>query len=160
MEKTEKKLWIIGCASFVAGVATTLTVLSLWCCPPHYGHKPFHHFHPQAVEMTAHKGGDMAQIRHHHHRHHLDFAAHHPEPTSEMKAKFAERLGLTDEQKEKLEQMRQEDMAKMAPLFEQMKTLRQQMRDLRKTNRAHFESVLTDAQKEILQKMKAEHQKP
>lgn len=85
------------------------------------------------------------------------FGQERREPTEEMKARFAEKLGLTDEQKAQLEQYRAEDMAKIEPLFKQMEELRAQLRELRQAGRAHFESVLTDEQKEILQTMKAKH---
>lgn len=163
MENTKKKLWMACGISFAAGIAVTVTALSLCCCPMHLQHKNFEHHQPLKIEMMkeggqhVHHRGNIAKIGHHHRQHTHAFDELRPEPTPEMKAKFAERLGLTDEQKEKLEVMRKEDMAKMEPLFEQMKNLRQEMKDLRQVNRQHFESVLTDEQKVILQEMKKAH---
>lgn len=75
----------------------------------------------------------------------------HPERV--LKHRFAERLQLTDEQKAQIEQFRKEDMAQMEPLFKQMDDLRAKADKLREENKARFESVLTDEQKEILAAM-------
>ncbi len=75
----------------------------------------------------------------------------HPERA--LKHRFAERLQLTDEQKAQIEQFRKEDMAQMEPLFKQMDDLRAKADKLREENKARFESVLTDEQKEILAAM-------
>lgn len=75
----------------------------------------------------------------------------HPERA--LKHRFAERLQLTDEQKAQIEQFRKEDMAQMEPLFKQMDNLRAKADKLREENKARFESVLTDEQKEILAAM-------
>lgn len=76
------------------------------------------------------------------------------EPTAEMKARFAEKLKLTDEQKAALDKMRAEDMAKMEPLTAQIKQARSELRALRQNGRERFESLLTDEQKEILKNMR------
>ena len=60
---------------------------------------------------------------------------------------------MTDEQKAQIEQFRKEDMAQMEPLFKQMDDLRAKADKLREENKARFESVLTDEQKEILAAM-------
>lgn len=70
-----------------------------------------------------------------------------------LKHRFAEKLQLTDEQKAQIEQFRKEDMAQMEPLFKQMDDLRAKADKLREENKARFESVLTDEQKEILAAM-------
>ena len=75
----------------------------------------------------------------------------HPERA--LKHRFAEKLQLTDEQKAQIEQFRKEDMAQMEPLFKQMDDLRAKADKLREENKARFESVLTDEQKEILAAM-------
>lgn len=74
-------------------------------------------------------------------------------PNGALKHRFAERLQLTDEQKAQIEQFRKEDMAQMEPLFKQMDDLRAKADKLREENKARFESVLTDEQKEILAAM-------
>ena len=137
-------------------------MLAFSCCPNFYGHKGAAPHYPPRMEMMHHGhhhafNGDIdkAHVKEGF-KHHYGFDGRRPEPTPEMKAKFAEKLGLTDEQKTKLEQMRQEDMAKMEPLFKQMESLHEEMEKLRQDNRHHFESVLTDAQKEILQTMRKE----
>lgn len=155
MEKNEKKMVTTIAVSFVAGVAVTLGIFAFGCCPKHHGPRGQFMAPPAQVEM----GAPMA--KHHHGFHHgfkgKHFQGKHFEPTPEMKERFAKKLGLTDEQKEKLDEMRKADMAKMEPLFKEMENLHQQMKELRKVNREHFESVLTDAQKEILKEMKKEH---
>jgi len=150
MEKNEKKLVTTIAVSFVAGVVVTLGILTFGCCPKHHGPRGQFMAPPAQVEM----GAPMAK---HHHGFHHGFKGKHFEPTPEMKERFAQRLGLTDEQKQKLEEMRQADMAKMEPLFKQADELHQKIKELRKVNREHFESVLTDGQKEILKEMKKEH---
>lgn len=164
MKKNEKKLWVIGGISFVFGGVMTLIILSL-CGGSIYGtHKHFGSHHLAKMEMIHHNMDKMAFEPKQHgfdmrKKGKRSFAhkALRAEPTAEMKAKFAEKLGLTDEQKVKLEEMRKEDMAKMEPLFKQMESLRIEMKALRKSNREHFESVLTEEQKEILKKMKREY---
>ena len=154
MEKARKHLFIASGIAFAAGIAVTLTTFALTFCPerdyarwhkhwraeypvvataqPLPPHIRFDHRRPEDLRRPGHPG-------------------FHPRP--EMKERFARRLGLTDEQKAQIEQFRKEDMAKMAPLFEQMDELRKQADELRKENKARFESVLTPEQKEILQEI-------
>lgn len=154
MNKETKKIWWIVAGSYAAGMLVAFLMVCFCCCPGHnYKNHKVMPMTPQQQVMLQHQG------MHHHGRHHRgpDFRRQHHEPTAEMKARFAEKLGLTDEQKAQLEQYRNEDMAKMEPLMKQMDELRTQIRELRKAGRAHFESVLTDEQKEILQTMKKKH---
>ena len=161
MEKNEKKLVTTIAVSFVSGVVVTLGILAVGCCPSHHKAPKMMPHHPPFVEMNMPKAqfdkgvphGEKGAFKHHRH----GFKGKHFEPTPEMKERFAKKLGLTDEQKEKLDEMRKADMAKMEPLFKEMENLHQQMKELRKVNREHFESVLTDSQKEILKEMKKEH---
>lgn len=164
MEKNEKKLVTTIAVSFVAGVVVTLGILTFGCCPSHHKAPKMMPHHPPFIEMNMPKAhfdkGDMHGQKgdfKRHHRHHRGFKGKNFEPTPEMKERFAKKLGLTDEQKVKLDEMRKADMAKMEPLFKEMENLHQQMKELRKVNREHFESVLTDQQKEILKEMKKEH---
>lgn len=151
MEKNEKKLVTTIAVSFVAGVVVTLGILAVGCCPKHHGPRGHFMTNPVQMEMRA------PMAKHHHGFKGKHFRGKHFEPTAEMKERFAKKLGLTDEQKEKLDEMRKADMAKMEPLFKEMENLHQKMQELRKVNREHFESVLTDAQKDILKEMKKEH---
>lgn len=150
MEK--KTVWIALGSGLVAGLVAALIMCTV-CCNMPCKNKGMPVF-PARMEMMKHKM--------HHKGPHMGF--HHKkgfhkfkEPTPEMKERFAQKLGLSDEQKATLEQYRKEDMAKMKPLFEEMEKVKGKIEELRKANRARFESVLTDEQKEILQKMKAEH---
>jgi len=138
----KKNFWIAVGGGFVAGIGTALLVCSFCCAPrPHMMHNPM----PKNIEMMQHHRPFMHGGFHH--KNHHQFG-------EKMKAHFAKKLGLTDEQKQQLDKFRDEDMAKMKPLFEQMDSLRKQMDEMREINRAHFESVLTDEQKEILKTMK------
>ena len=70
---------------------------------------------------------------------------------------FAQKLGLTDEQKEKAKELRQEGRKKMEPLMKQKKELHEKMEKLRKENMEEFEKILTDEQKEKLKEIKKQH---
>ena len=70
---------------------------------------------------------------------------------------FAEKLGLSKEQKEKAKELRQEGRKKMEPLMKQKKELHEKMERLRKENMEQFEKILTDEQKAKLKEMKKEH---
>ena len=154
MEKARKHLFIASGIAFAAGVAVTLTTFALTFCPERdYArwHKHWRAEHPVVATVQPlpphmrfdhRRPGDLRRPGH---------PGFHPRP--EMKERFVKRLGLTDEQKAQIEQFRKEDMAKMAPLFEQMDELRKQADELRKENKARFESVLTPEQKEILQEI-------
>lgn len=153
----EKKafIWTL-LGGFVAGLVTMFVVCSLFA--PQHRLSTF--FTPErGYSSVANLGQHRLDMQHRPH-HTGKFSQHrrHFEPTPEMKARFAEKLGLSDEQKQQLDQFREEDMAKMKPLFEQMEALRTQISALRQQGRQHFESVLTDEQKVILQKMKKHRQ--
>ena len=146
MEK--KNFWIAVGGGFIAGVGTALIVSTL-CCAQAPKNTSMAEAMPQKIEMMK----KAHHMKGHHARH---FMGRHAMPTPEMREHFAKKLGLTDEQKAQLDKFRDEDMAKMKPLFDEMDTLHAKMEELRKVNRAHFESVLTDEQKEILKNMKKE----
>ncbi len=173
----KKNFWIAVIGGFAAGIGACLLVCSLCCGPAKYGD---FRANPPEVKMMHHHKGHFAHNGMHHKHHgfgrhgkmmredmpkpHFDrerssLKKNHFEPTPEMREHFAKKLGLTDEQKEKLEQFRQEDMAKMEPLINEMKELGAKMDQLREENKAHFESVLTNEQKEILQQMRHKRRK-
>jgi len=152
MEK--KNFWIAVGGGFIAGVGTALIVSTL-CCAQAPKNTSMAEAMPQKIEMMK----KAHHMKGHHARHFMKdghFKGPHHMPTPEMREHFAKKLGLTDEQKAQLDKFRDEDMAKMKPLFDEMDTLHAKMEELRKVNRAHFESVLTDEQKEILKNMKKE----
>lgn len=103
---------------------------------------------------VADKVGQTMINEHGHGRHH--FRGPNGETPQQMKEKFAQKLGLTAEQKEKIEKMREEDKAKMEPLMKKMSELREEMHKIRQESRNRFESVLTDEQKAKLKDMRSE----
>ena len=70
---------------------------------------------------------------------------------------FAQKLGLSEEQKQKAEDLRKEGRKKMEPLMKQKRELHEKMEKLRKENMEEFEKILTDEQKTKLKEMKKEH---
>lgn len=68
--------------------------------------------------------------------------------------KLAEKLKLSEEQKEKADEIRRDGRKKMKPLMEQKKELHEKMDKLRKENMQEFEKILTDEQKEEFKKMR------
>ena len=166
MEKGRKNMLIAAGAAFAGGVAVTLTVLALAFCPAkRHGmwHGGWHRDMPRAemrLPTRHHPEGRFDGERHREWKHRADLGdaprrfghqGFHPERA--LKHLFAEKLQLTDEQKAQIEQFRKEDMAQMEPLFKQMDDLRAKADKLREENKARFESVLTDEQKEILAAM-------
>ena len=166
MEKGRKNMLIAAGAAFAGGVAVTLTVLALAFCPAkRHGmwHGGWHRDMPRAemrLPTRHHPEGRFDGERHREWKHRADrgdaprrfgHPGFHPERA--LKHRFAEKLQLTDEQKAQIEQFRKEDMAQMEPLFKQMDDLRAKADKLREENKARFESVLTDEQKEILAAM-------
>jgi TolA-binding protein len=153
MEK--KTVWIALGSGLVAGlVAATIVCTACYNMP---SQNETMQVFPSRMEIMKHK-----MHKHHGPRammHHKKWGHPFKEPTPEMKERFAKKLGLSDEQKATLEKYRKEDMAKMKPLFDEMDRIKGELDDLRQANRARFESVLTDEQKEILQQMKAKHHK-
>lgn len=154
MNKETKNICLVAIGSCLAGVIVTFLLMQFWCCGGQHKRPEFMPMAAQQHMMMRHGHNGMHHGKGHHH-HALQQKYH--EPSAEMKARFAEKLGLTDEQKAQLEKYRNEDMAQIEPLFKQMEEFRGQLRELREAGRAHFESVLTDEQKEILQTMKKEH---
>ena len=153
-------------AAFAGGVAVTLTVLALAFCPAkRHGmwHGGWHRDMPRAemrLPTRHHPEGRFDGERHREWKYRADrgdaprrfgHPGFHPERA--LKHRFAEKLQLTDEQKVQIEQFRKEYMAQMEPLFKQMDDLRAKADKLREENKARFESVLTDEQKEILAAM-------
>lgn len=166
MEKGRKNMLIAAGAAFAGGVAVTLTVLALAFCPAkRHGmwHGGWHRDMPRAemrLPTRHHPEGRFDGERHREWKHRADrgdaprrfgHPGFHPERA--LKHRFAEKLQLTDEQKAQIEQFRKEDMAQMEPLFKQMDDLRAKADKLREENKARFESVLTDEQKETLAAM-------
>lgn len=166
MEKGRKNMLIVAGAAFAGGVAVTLTVLALAFCPAkRHGmwHGGWHRDMPRAemrLPTRHHPEGRFDGERHREWKYRADrgdaprrfgHPGFHPERA--LKHRFAEKLQLTDEQKAQIEQFRKEDMAQMEPLFKQMDDLRAKADKLREENKARFESVLTDEQKEILAAM-------
>jgi len=166
MEKGRKNMLIAAGAAFAGGVAVTLTVLALAFCPAkRHGmwHGGWHRDMPRAemrLPTRHHPEGRFDGERHREWKYRADrgdaprrfgHPGFHPERA--LKHRFAEKLQLTDEQKAQIEQFRKEDMAQMEPLFKQMDDLRAKADKLREENKARFESVLSDEQKEILAAM-------
>lgn len=160
MNKETKKIWLIVAGSYFAGMLITFLLTGFGCSP--WCHCKKAEIMPmvsqqQMIMPHKHHGMKHPGMKQHGKHHGRPDFARHDQPTEEMRARFAEKLGLTDEQKALIEQYRSEDMAKIEPVFKQMEELQNQLRELRKAGRARFESILTDEQKEILQTMKKKH---
>lgn len=82
----------------------------------------------------------------------------HPDrPTHEMmEAKLADRLKLSKEQYQAMQDRRKADQVKIRDLMDQMKEIRIQMNEIRKSNMEAFESILTPEQKAEFEKIKEE----
>ena len=141
MEKGRKNMLIAAGAAFVGGVAVTLTA-EMRLPTRHHPEGRFDGERHREWKYRADRGDAPRRFGH---------PGFHPERA--LKHRFAEKLQLTDEQKAQIEQFRKEDMAQMEPLFKQMDDLRAKADKLREENKARFESVLTDEQKEILAAM-------
>ncbi len=87
----------------------------------------------------------------------------HEEHNQELHKKraedFANKLGLTEEQRLKAKEIRVKGREKMKPLMEKMKALHDEMEVVRKENMAEFEKILMPEQIEILKSMKPKHHK-
>lgn len=70
---------------------------------------------------------------------------------------FANKLGLSEEQRAKAKELREAGRKKMEPLMKQKKELHEKMENLRKENMEEFEKILTDEQKAKLNEIKKEH---
>lgn len=79
------------------------------------------------------------------------------EEVKKHQEKFASKLGLSEEQKEKAKELRKEGRKKMEPLMKQKKELHEKMEKIRKENMSEFEKILTDEQKQKLKELKKEH---
>ena len=84
--------------------------------------------------------------------HHQRMERHH----EKMAQKLADDLKLTDEQRAKAKEMRQQAREKIKPLIDEMKKIRKKMDTIRQENMAAFEEILTPEQKETFAKIKAE----
>lgn len=82
---------------------------------------------------------------------------YHQEMHKVNSQRFAKELNLTDEQKEKAKEIREEGLKKMEPLKEDMTELRTKMDKVRQKNMKDFEEILTPEQKTKLEKIKADH---
>ena len=70
--------------------------------------------------------------------------------------RFAQELGLSEEQKAEAKKIREAGREKVGPLMEEMKQLRQKMDELRKQNMEEFEKILTPEQKTKLEQIKTD----
>lgn len=75
----------------------------------------------------------------------------------EMAEKFAEKLNLSEEQKEKARDIREGGMKEIEPYRSQMRELRNKMNEIRKANMEKFSKILTNEQKAKMENMKAHH---
>lgn len=78
---------------------------------------------------------------------------HRPEDKME---KF---LNLTDEQKTKAKEIREQSRKDIEPLMKEMEALREKMDKIREADMKKFESILTPEQKAKLEKIKKHHDK-
>lgn len=85
---------------------------------------------------------------------------HHKEmrkrPEPEKMDKF---LDLTDEQKAKAKEIREQSRKEIEPLMKEMKTLREKMDKIRETDMKKFKALLTPEQKAKLEARKKHHEK-
>lgn len=84
--------------------------------------------------------------------HHQRMERHH----EKMAQKLADDLKLTDEQRAKAKEMRQQAREKIKPLIDEMKEIRKKMDTIRQENMKAFEEILTPEQKETFAKIKTE----
>lgn len=85
---------------------------------------------------------------------------HHKEmrkrPDPEKMDKF---LDLTDEQKAKAKEIREQSRKEIEPLMDEMKTIREKMDKIREADMKKFEALLTPKQKAKLEARKQHHKK-
>ena len=86
-------------------------------------------------------------------RHHKEMRKH-PEP--EKMDKF---LDLSDEQKAKAKEIREQSRKEIEPLMKEMKTIREKMDKIREADMKKFEALLTPEQKAKLEARKQHHKK-
>lgn len=121
--------------------------------PPHeMNHQePGHDFGPRHKDFREHAPSPDDSRRHHPK---FDKKLH-----KEMGDKFANKLGLTEEQRVKADKIRAEGRAKVEPLMKQMNELRSKIDALRQENMKAFEAILTPDQKTRLDELKVRHEK-
>ena len=86
-------------------------------------------------------------------KHHKDM---HKRPKPEKMDKF---LDLTDEQKAKAKEIREQSRKEIEPLMKEMKTIREKMDKIREADMKKFEALLTPEQKAKLEARKQHHKK-
>lgn len=80
----------------------------------------------------------------------------HKRPKPEKMDKF---LDLTDEQKAKAKEIREQSRKEIEPLMKEMKTIREKMDKIREADMKKFEALLTPEQKAKLEARKQHHKK-
>ncbi len=88
-------------------------------------------------------------------KHHKGDKAREPRSDGKMD-KF---LDLTDEQKAKAKEIREQSRKEIEPLMKEMKTLREKMDKIREADMKKFEALLTPEQKAKLEARKKHHEK-
>ena len=86
-------------------------------------------------------------------KHHKEM---HKRPKPEKMDKF---LDLTDEQKAKAKEIREQSRKEIEPLMKEMKTIREKMDKIREADMKKFEALLTHEQKAKLEARKQHHKK-
>lgn len=77
----------------------------------------------------------------------------------DMQKELADKLQLTQEQRDMAKKIHEEGREKMKPLMEESKALHEKMDKLRQENMGEFEKILTDEQKQKFEEMKKEFRK-
>ena len=86
-------------------------------------------------------------------KHHKEM---HKRPKPEKMDKF---LDLTDEQKAKAKEIREQSRKEIEPLMKEMKTIREKMDKIREADMKKFEALLTPEQRAKLEARKQHHEK-
>lgn len=86
-------------------------------------------------------------------KHHKEM---HKRPKPEKMDKF---LDLTDKQKAKAKEIREQSRKEIEPLMKEMKTIREKMDKIREADMKKFEALLTPEQKAKLEARKQHHKK-
>ena len=86
-------------------------------------------------------------------KHHKEM---HKRPKPEKMDKF---LDLTDEQKAKAKEIREQSRKEIEPLMKEMKTIREKMDKIREADMKKFEALLTPEQKAKMEARKQHHKK-
>ena len=121
------------------------------------------HFKKPPVEfrnkMGRHHGFNGEKMGHHKGfgRHGMHKMGQFDEKHKKMAEKFEKELGLTDEQKAKIEANHEKSKKQMEEIFEQEKKLNEQKKAIMEQNKKDFEAILTDEQKAKLQQMHKNH---